>query len=383
MTLSHFAILKAKPGEGDALVNLDQRTASHVWPLFEVERLTERRLANVKFLRESPTPIITHIDKLLDDMSACWIGRTALVDGYDWAPNATVETGQHAIAYMVSSLRQGGVFVIPVVGYDRWENEEYRRGIESIPHARSERYCVRFDSAALEDSAEPDVFEERTKDILDGLRLDPRRCLALIDFGDVSSDGMSIERLTNTATRIVEMLAKLGFAEFVVAGCSLPKSIDLAVGKRDSEASVLRKENILWRSLRISFPDLAIVSGDYGVRGPNTTDVPTKHANGKLRHTYKTQFFVTRGHSISDGDGLAQMATLALKVMGSEHYLGSAFSWGDLQIKVCGEGGRTRDLSYWIAVDTNHHLTFVVQEVEEFERELVASRAVRDLATIE
>jgi hypothetical protein len=120
--------------------------------------------------------------------------------------------------------------------------------------------------------------------------------------------------------------------------------------------------------LRMEFPDLNIVNGDYGLRGPTTTEIRSKYTNGKIRHTIEKQIFVVRGHPFLNDHSFVQMHELAERLTKSRHYLGDGFSWGDSQILLCSLGLAKGDLSHWIAVDTSHHLTFVVQEVEEFER---------------
>jgi hypothetical protein len=67
------------------------------------------------------------------------------------------------------------------------------------------------------------------------------------------------------------------------------------------------------------------------------------------------------------------MYGLAETVVRSEHFLGDGFSWGDSQIVLCSRQRALGNLGRWIAIDTNHHLTFVVHEVEEFERELLVN----------
>ncbi|HBJ6585809.1 TPA: hypothetical protein LC330_002303, partial [Salmonella enterica subsp. arizonae serovar 18:z4,z23:-] len=56
--------------------------------------------------------------------------------------------------------------------------------------------------------------------------------------------------------------------------------------------------------------------------------------------------------------------------------LGAGFSWGDERIEACSreeiKGGPTQ----WISYDTNHHMSFVVEEVSEFQRSRITPRIV-------
>lgn len=367
----HTAILKVNQGELQALRSLDARTAPKVLPLFEVGPLTDA-IRQRKYISKSSTPTIAYLNHKLDPVANAWPTRPAMVDGFQWAADARAENGDHVIAYMVSRLRASAVAVIPVIGYDRWSNADYRLGLKSIPPRDDGHYCLRLDSSAIEDAAEPDYFRSIIEDIVDELALNPACCSVLLDFADISMDIASVEKSVSKAGDIFRQLQAFGFHHYVVAGCSLPKTIDLAVSDQDSVGSVLRKEMLVWQTLRLEFPNLAIVSGDYGVRGPTTTEIPSKYTNGKIRHTTKQQMFVVRGHPFTYDHSNIQMYGLSETVVKSPHFLGENFSWGDGQILLSSRQGGRLDPSWWIAIDTNHHLTFVVQEVEEFERAIAA-----------
>lgn len=371
MNTRYVVILKSKEGEFEALENLDESTARRVRPLFEIGRLTDTILKR-KYITSSQTPTITYLDRVLDQIGAVWADRPAMVDGYQWPPNARTENGDHVIEHMVSRLRTLGVRVIPVVGYDRWGDAEYRLGLQAIPPSDDGHYCLRLDSAAIEDVAEPEHFDGVIQSMIDELDLNPVHCSVLLDFADISMSAMSVEKMVAKAIALIVQLETFGFDHYVVAGCSLPPTIDLAVSKHDSIGSVARKEMLVWQILRLEFPNTTIVNGDYGVRGPTTTEAPNKHINGKIRHTVKKQIFVARGHPFNADHNHSQMYDLSATVVTSPHFLGEDFSWGDRQILLGSHGGGGLGSTHWIAIDTNHHLTFVVQEVEEFEMILAA-----------
>jgi Beta protein len=371
MNTRHIVILKSKEGEFEALENLDELTVRRVRPLFEVGRLTDAILKH-KYITSSQTPTITHLDRVLGQIGVVWAGRSAMVDGYQWSPNARTENGDHVIAHMVFRLRELGVRVIPVVGYDRWGDAEYRLGLQGIPSPDDGHYCLRLDSSAIEDVAEPEHFDSVIQSMVDDLDLNPAHCSVLLDFADISMSVMSVEKIVAKAIALIIQLEKFEFSHYVIAGCSLPPTINLAVSKHDTTGSVARKEMLAWQTLRLEFPNTTIVSGDYGVRGPTTTEAPNKYINGKIRHTVKKQIFVVRGHPFNADHNYSQMYDLSSKIIGSPHFLGEDFSWGDRQILLGSRGVGSLGSTRWIAIDTNHHLTFVVQEVEEFEMILAA-----------
>jgi hypothetical protein len=370
MTPSYTPFVKAKDAEAKALANLETGISRRIRPLFDVDKPPSGKTP--KYMSESATPRIAYLERAIDIVASIGWGGSVMADTYQWQANAVVETGENVASFVVAALRSRGVDVIPVIGYDRWGDLEYREAIAHVPFGPGGRMSIRLDDFAISDAAEPGLLEETVTDILDVLGIDPARCAILIDFGDVSGGSNSVLDMSENAQRVIRCLADFGFEYFSVIGCSLPPSIDLAVPSRDTEAPVLRKEMVLWQMLRQEFPELAITSGDYCVRGPTSTSAPVKHINGKIRYTIPRNHFVVRGHSrVLDGN-FDQMYDLAEKLMASGHFLGESFSWGDGELATASGGEGSCGLAAWIAIDTNHHITHVVHEVLEFERVLAA-----------
>lgn len=363
----HIPILKAKEGEFKAISRLDDVTSRKIIPMFEMGRITES-IRERKYFRDSRTPVTSYLDRIIDKANEAWAGRPAMVDGFEWPANARTERGDHVIAYMVARMRALHMPITPVVGYDRWADLEYRAAMRSIEPGSGGAVCFRLDSTAIDDAAEPEHFQDVISNMLSSLDLHAASCPALLDFGDVSIDSMSVEKIVASASDVIRQLHSLGFIRFIVAGCSMPRSIDLAVDSQDTDGFLLRKEALVWQSLRFEFPSLSIMSGDYGLRGPTTAEVRSRYTNGKIRYSVRNQMHIIRGHPFINDHSFVQMKDLAERLIRTNSYIGSSFSWGDDQILLCTLGLASGNLSHWIAVDTNHHLVFVVQEAEEFER---------------
>lgn len=366
MKANYLPIFKAKAGEFKAIANATASQARRMLPLFEVSRIG-KSVREAKRFEGCAELTCAYLDEVAEDIAKLRAGKTALIDAFQWAADACTETGEHVIPYIHAQLQAHGVKTVPVIGYDRWDSSSYQAAIQSINVASSGYYCLRLDSHAIEDASEPDYFDERISEILDTLDLEPERCGVLIDFGDVTA--LSLEKLLDQAEAVMEVVGSKGFKFFSTAGCSLPPTIDAAIKKHNTSGTVKRKEMVLWQTMRTTHPDIKWLFGDYGVRGPNSAeDVVAPDANGKIRHTTSKKYFVVRGQSIRAGDKGKQMHRLAKAVIESEYYMGESFSWGDAQILACsrfliGPGNSTT----WIAIDTSHHIAWVVAEIEEFE----------------
>lgn len=365
MTPTYVPVLKALKSEFASVSEMEASLRRKTRPLFEVGRIG-KNIVEAKRFEGCKTLTTAYLDEVTNGIASVWSERYAMVDAYQWPADSTVESGEHVIPYIYGRLESMGVRVIPVIGYDRWENDEYRLALEGIDVPEGRPYCLRLDTHAIEDVSEPEFFRENIQAILDDLELDPSKCSVLIDFGNVT--GLSVEEMVSKTSALLSVLKPHGFRYFATAGCSLPSSIDQAVKKTDSVGKVLRREMLLWQAMRKENPRMKLVYGDYGVRGPTTSEgVGYGNTNCKIRYTIGKNFLIARGHSISGPGKGEQMWGLASAVIASPYYMGKKFSWGDMQISKCSQQEFKGTPGTWITIDTSHHMAFVVAEVEEFE----------------
>lgn len=370
MAPTYLPILKSLTSEYEASKHVDAAHAAVIHPLFDVPVISENRQKAKKY-QNSFTPKSDYLDEVAGSIAKYWGGNLVIADAFNWAPDAAVETGEHALAYLYASLKGQGVTVVPVVGYDRWDDQIYQHAMRGLDLTDAPYICLRLEASAVEDAAEPDVFHDRMQEMLEDMQLSPAECAVLLDLGDLTSKPLI--DITSDVTRVLQLLSGYGFRYIATAGSSMPKSVDLAVKKKDSTAKVIRKEMLLWRALRTEFSGIPLVFGDYGVRGPGSNDsIRNPNANAKIRYTCDMAFLVSRGHSVAGGWAL-QMQAVAAEIANAKEFL-PGFSWGDQVIADCSNGLPVKNgHGKWIAYDTSHHLAFVVEEVREFERELAST----------
>lgn len=372
MAPTYLPILKSLTSEYEASKHMDAAHAAVIHPLFDVPVISENRQKAKKY-KNSFTPVSDYLDEVAESIGKYWKGALVLADAFNWAPDATVETGEHALAYLHASLKGQGVTAVPVVGYDRWDDPIYQLAMRGLDLSGAPYVCLRLEASAVEDAAEPDVFHDRIDEMIEDMQLSPAECAVLLDLGDLTRKPLM--DITSDATRVLELLTAYGFRYIATAGSSMPKSVDLAVKKKDSTAKVIRKEMLLWQALRTEFSGLPLVFGDYGVRGPGSNDaIRNPNANAKIRYTCDKAFLVSRGHSVAGG-WASQMPTVAAEIAKAKEFL-PGLSWGDQVIADCSSGVPVKNgHGKWIAYDTSHHLAFVVEELREFERVLAFATA--------
>ena len=373
MTPTYIPLLKALKSEFESVSKMDKTQRNKTRPLFEIPRIGKNIIEAKRF--EGSNALTTdYIDEVTSGIAGVWGGRYAMIDAYHWAADSTVEGGEHVMSYIYGRLEAMNVRVIPVIGYDRWDNDAYRLAMQGIDVPNGRPYCLRLDTHAIEDAAEPDFFTDNVQSILDDLDLESSKCSVLIDFGDVTA--LSVEELVSKTSAMLALLKPFGFRYYVTAGCSLPSSIDQAVKKPDTVGKVLRREMVMWQAIRKENPSLALVFADYGVRGPTSSEgVGYGNTNCKIRYTIGKHFMIARGHSSSGPGKGEQMWGLSQTVFESPQYMGEGFSWGDSQIAECRTGSFKGTAGNWISIDTSHHMAYVVAEIEEFNQTVMAPTA--------
>lgn len=371
MQVSYTPFFHAKDGEFCALQHATAAHLDRVLPLFEIGRFTEK-MGELARYKNSSAPKIAYLDWVSDWVKAVLDDRTVMIDTIAWKHNERTESGEVPAVYAVNGLRERGLAVVPVVGVDRWEDADYQFALKSLSLDDHPIWALRLQSDEIEDAADPEHFLSSIKDIIVSLGLREDQVAILLDFGDVARMGAS--HIVEASSRVLDLLGGLGFRLFSVVGCSMPPMITEAVKKPNSEAVLKRQELAAWRTLRGKYRTLPITLGDYGVRGPSSSDVQNKHINGKIRYTIEDGYYIARGQSRMHDDG-QQMYRLALTVASSAYFLGPEFSWGDDQLyrrAVRADKVRPGSPNCWIKFDTSHHLAWVGREIAAIEHALAA-----------
>lgn len=353
----YVPMLRAKAGEFVALKNLSNRAKSSILPLLDVPKNTSKA--------KVPKTDSEHLASVIESISSIWKNRPLILDAFSWSPSASTEEGEHIIPYLQSTLEAKGVEVSPVIGYDRWDDLDYQAAISEITLPEGRYFCLRLDDDALHDIADIDYFEERINEILDATSKTANDFIALIDLADLSRK--PVIDVIEIASKSIAALHSLNFTRIIIAGSSIPESINLAVKTSDTVGFLTRKEMLIWKSLYQSFP--RVIFGDYGVRSSRPIgEIKSKDTNGKIRYTLDKRFMISRGHSVRIQDKGAQVHKLAEKIINSEHYIGSQFSWGDEMLEKCAQGKFKGGSTNWISIDTNHHIELVTLEIAELSK---------------
>ncbi|KWZ41806.1 hypothetical protein WS72_02205 [Burkholderia savannae] len=373
--LTYVPILRAKDGEFEALRNMKSNVARYTVPLLEVQKQPMPKPVKPKAddgkkkrirAPKQPKSLQDYLSDVAAKLADAHKDRPLFVDMYAYGPADKVESGEHVYTYMCGELIAHQMNVHAVVGLDRWGNAEYRAAVGRVLNLNGGKALLRLEPEDLEEMSDPEAFDDLLGDVLDECGLVARDLPVLIDFGDIR--GKALADLLPSASIALEFLRLRGFVQVIVAGSSVPTSINEAVKKHNSTGFLSRLEVILWKALLPSTPGIRVVFGDYGVRSPRSNDNIAPDANGKIRYTIANEFFIVRGQPMSAPLKGEQMWGLADQVVLSPHYANERFSWGDAMIKACSEHKIKGNSTNWISFDTSHHMAAVVSEVFEYAR---------------
>lgn len=354
MKISYVPILRAKEGEFDALRNLYPHQRQGLVPLMDIQ----------KFESTPKKKAQDYLSDVARDLVGAYGSAPFFLDLYWWAPSAKTESGEHVLTYAYGELAARGANAHVVIGYDRWEDAEYSQAVRNVLSMNGGHGLLRLDNDALEDMADPEHFDDVLGTILHDCNQAVSKLPVLIDLGDLC--GKALMDLIPIATGAIQGLKLRGFKTIILAGSSMPATINEAVKKQNSVGFISRQEMILWKTIFGEVEGIQLVPGDYGVRSPRASDAKNPKTNGKIRYTVPNQYFIARGHPFTDPPKGAQMWGLSRTVMDSGFYRDETFSWGDKRIDECSRELFKGTSTMWIANDTSHHIASVLVEVAEF-----------------
>lgn len=380
MLPTYVPINRAKKGEFDTYKHLTDTVKRSIFPIFELPSMSNTMRENKKY-SSVDDPIGFYIQNKSHEIYDAMHNKLIGIDIHSWAPNSTIGTGEHILSYYSGCLEQLGCKAIPVVGYDRWEDEEYSTVLKQLSK-NNNRFIIRLDEDAFQDMLEEEYFLETFDNIVSSLNIDSKNSAVILDLGDVSKSTSTIVALHEKISTAITLLSNYNFSFISIAGCSVTSDINGMVSKVNSQGFVIRKELKAWKSVKSFSPSTNLIFGDYGVVNPTLSDdIIAPSANGKIRYTTEDSYFVVRGYPKNTKEKGAQMHELSRRLIASGHYNGASFSWGDEMIELCAKeepavGKKTPfkgSSTDWVAIDSNHHMTYVINEVKEYERTLVTN----------
>jgi hypothetical protein len=350
----YVPFLKGKKGEYDALAEIDAGTKDGLTPLVEIAP-ADRDL-------ETGEPLKTVTQKLDGEarrITDAWgTNHELFLDLAALDPDDRLDSGAHPVTGLFAGARSEGLLAIPVTGLDR--DGDFNDAVRDVAATDRRGAAIRLHP---DDIASPASLASALDQLARHLVLAPRELDLLVDFGEVTSGGITAAE--GAAKTLLPQLPRLEeWRTLTFCSGAFPQSVaGVAV---DTEGRIQRLDWILWKNLEAATPSLPRKPsfGDYAINHPDFPDFDPRFMTmtAAIRYTTDDDWLIVRGHKIRKGD--LQFQTLAGRLTARNEWQGGGHCWGDRYVDdAATRGGGPGGTTTWRAVGTNHHLTVVVAQI--------------------
>lgn len=357
---NYIPIMSVKQGELKAFKELSAQALENITPLFDIHRIPIVGGKQKKTIDE-------HIEKIIINFEKNCEKKLFILDYSLMDLNIRMADNTHPFKYLCDTLNERSMNFIPCIGLDR--DQQYLEVIkEVLLQIPDKKLCMRL---LIDDLDSLEETQEEIYRILSYLKIEVNQCDLLIDFKRVEES--QIEPIVDSLSELNQVIFFESWRSFIIAASSFPVSM---IGiSPDSQRSVRRVEYDLWRAIIQAAPLVGRKPkfGDYCIVDPERAevDVVTMRASGKIRYTTTYTWEIFRGHSLLKGEKYQQYNSLSEKIIKSECFLGENYSWGDGYILQCANKiAKSGNLTTWIGVDTNHHITLVGEQIANYDDSL-------------
>jgi hypothetical protein len=199
--------------------------------------------------------------------------------------------------------------------------------------------------------------------LLDSDNIDLIFDLGYIENNNLSNQNNILESLFSSIPNINS------FRNIIVSSSSFPESLSSI--RRNTLEVIPRLE---WRLFREYISNLEsrfnieIVYSDYCTSNPNYVDYKAfMKPSFNIRYTINEEYLILKGELWENGGAdRRNISRLCNMLVSSGYFMGQDFSWGDNYIFTRSTNNATRygNLTTWKKVGVNHHITFVVSQLE-------------------
>jgi hypothetical protein len=352
----YVPLLKGKVGEFDAIGRIPMSKKATFTPFLDIPQMA------VESSEEAPSSLDDYLDRKVSRLAKAWDceDRPVLIDLFDTDPSARTNDGKHPLVKTFDLLRKAGVQAIPATGLDR--DEAYQKAVREIVDVDKRGVCFRM---LREDLASGYALSGALGDLLDRFGIERGEADLLLDFRKVEADaaddvGATVAKVVNSLSGVTD------WRSLVFSGSNMPQSLAEDV-KAGTVGEVERVEYRIWSDLLSRRLKRVPFFGDYGIVHPELTYIDPKmvNASAAIRYTLSDRWLIVRGRSLRQSpEGFAQFYGLSRTLAKRKEFMGADYSWGDEEIqKRANREGTTGNLTTWVAVATNHHVTFVANQV--------------------
>lgn len=350
---THYVpILKGKEGEYLALRELSAAVRQRMTPVIEPPSIP------YDFANETPAKTVDeHLAKVVEKLDACWGRDLPLFIDLGWIPASEVMSdGRQPLKYIFDEARLKELMSIPVTGLSR--ESQYQDAVKEALDTDSRGICIRLEN---DDFVEFGDLEAGLSTLLSFFGVSPFEVDLIIDF-----EAISVGPVAMAANAAVANLPFVrDWRTLTLAATAFPQ--DLSNVPPRSATPLPRTEWINWQALAARRHRLLRLPtfGDYGIAHPLLAEIDPRvmQMSAQLRYTTETDWLVMKARNVK-AHGYGQFNDICRYLVTRPEYKGADFSWGDSAIsEATAAGAASGNATTWRRIGTNHHLTFVVDQI--------------------
>jgi hypothetical protein len=348
----YVPILKWKQGEQWACRGLAAAVAHNTYPVFEIPP----RPVDAK--TKAPTKSVEdYLDTVAKTIGASWkTGSPFAVDVTLLEESIDHLSAGRAMERLFKQLRQDGLRPVPVA---RSDHKPSRLQLaKKVAAAGGDGVMIR----CLWDDVGHGTMNEMLAYLVGELDIPADRIDLLVDLRTVSADNFAgLE--ANVTHALGSILNPGSWRSLVVASSAFPRNL---TGMKPGRRPIPRLDWKLYHALRPMENNLGrqMFYGDYGIAHWEMADIDVvqMQMSANLRYTSDDDWVVFRGRSVNL-EGYGQYIDLCALLVADGIYCGPDYSMGDQNYSLTTNPAKPGNASSWRRDGTNHHVTFVVNQL--------------------
>jgi hypothetical protein len=348
----YVPILKWKMGEYQALSRLEASIKDRLTPLLEVPPVGFDFETNQQ--KES---VDDHLGDFGKRLKSKWQARPCFVDLKHLPAHTRMVSGHHYVEAVFGTARGEGCAAIPVVSFA--SDAAFITAIGATIRLDNRGVCFRLTLADFDRPTLATDIENVLRPLVGGWG----EADLVIDLG--TPNYIPIAIYVRTMTTLLGLVPALNrWRTVTIAGTSYPQSV----------ASIAPPFQIIprleWQAYRALVATMGREAriptfGDYVVAHPDLVEMDMRMIKpfAKLRYTIDDSWHIARGTPVRT-HGFGQYQQICATLVAQPYFSGRAYSVADAYIADCAAGAvATGNLSTWVWVSTNRHLTKVVEDL--------------------
>jgi len=336
-TATYLVALRAKPGERNALLNIERSARESIVPLFEISRNTPKK------------SVQEHFHAAVELIRQAWFSDGEfLLDISDIPTEMRGGHGEHPVEMLDRICRQMSLVPTWCYSLERSDTAYEEAVLDTLGRQRVRSVAVRLQQ---HDLLFFDETEAHIRRFLGRARVDPSKVSIIVDLLAIdASIGGSVDLLRKRLAQLDALLP----GRLVLLASSMWESARLPASK---ETRIRRHEVALWELLLRDFPSL--IFGDYGVVHPRFAEPPIDGPiipAPKVRYPLENEWIVFKGHKPEKGES-SQYVALARDVVRANWFRVNELGWGAENIRLAAIGnGSPGGHAAWIGFCTELHI---------------------------